>query len=321
MKFTSIGVAATLLAATMATGSATANDTVLGATPTGILVWIADELGYFDDIEGGVEVREFESGTHSAAALAAGEIQFSTSSEFAFGSYYLQDRDLRVVAALSASRTCRLFARADSGIQTIADLSGMRVGVTYRSIGQYFLGQALVLSQVDPATVEIVDLSPSELVSAIDEGTIDAAITWEPSVYRAQIALGDEYVDVPGNDGRFYYFLLVGRVDWLSANLDVSTEIVAALKRAEEFAIDNPDAARDIYQARFGLDDDYMRHLWPQHTLRVSLPQDLLFVIEEGINWRMIEGLTDIGEVPNVIEAIFIAPLEAVSAADVGIIR
>ena len=324
MKFHIGRIIATHLAVLCAlSGGARAelDPTVIGATKTGILVWIADDLGYFDDVPGGAVVRGYDSGTDTAAALLSGEIDLATSSEFAFGSFAMANPTVRAIAAISASRTCLLFARADSGIAQVVDLRGRRVGVTFRSIGQYFLGQSLALSGVGMEEVELVDLGPSEISEAIAEGRIDAAITWEPFVYEAQVALDGNFRLLDDDPGRHYYFMLISQAPWLDANPEAADAVVRALKRAESFAAEHPADAQAIIQRRLDLNAAYVAHLWPQHTLRVSLPQDLLFVVEEGIRWRMEENLLDADAIPDTLRLIDLSPLDRVSPADVGIIR
>ncbi len=66
--------------------------------------------------------------------------------------------------------------------------------------------------------VELVDLRPPAIVESMVEGTIDAAITWEPSVYLAEKALGENFIHLPDKDSYYYHFIVVGKRDWLYAN-------------------------------------------------------------------------------------------------------
>lgn len=295
--------------------------TILGATKTAILVWIAVDMGYFNEVPGGIEVKGYQSGTQTARDLQDGKIHLATSSEFAFGSNVLASPDLRVVATLSTTRTCRLFARSDRGIADVADLRGKRIGLTKKSIGQYFLGQALALAGIQQSDVELVDMKPIEIAAALADGRIDAGITWEPYVYLARKDTGGVFRLLERDDSRYYYFLLISNEEWLSKHPDVAAGIVRGLKSAERFAKDEPQEAMALIQRRFELEAEYVAQLWPQHTLRVGLPQDLLFVLEEGIQWRIDENLTAVAEVPDVMTLIGFDALEAVSPRDIGIFR
>lgn len=316
---TPAAIAALIIAMTCYSNDAVA--TVIAATKTAILVWIAEDQGYFDAIPGGVRVESYDSGTMAARDLTSGKVDLATSSEFAFGSNVVNHPELRVLAAISASRTCHLFTRAESGIESISDLRNRRIGITRKSIGQYFLGQLLTLEGIRTDDVEMINLRPAEIAEGVASGTIDAGMTWEPYVYEAKKKVGDAFRLIRGDDERYYYFLLTSTSPWLAANPETAAGIVQALHRAERFAAANPEEAKAIITRNFVLEPAYVEQLWPQHTLKVTLPQDLLFVIEEGIRWRMEEGLATLSDIPDILRYIYLSALESVSAGDVGIIR
>ncbi len=317
----SLLVALTFLVA-VGCSSAVVAKTVIGATKTGILIWIAEAQGYFDSVPGGVDIRLYQSGSRATKDLIDGKINLATGSDFAFGSNAMTHGDLRIAGAISSSRTCQLFARSDRGIASVADLAGKRVAVTKKSIGQYFLGQILTLAGIERNVVELVHMSPKDIVKAISSGEVDAGITWEPYVFEAKRNLGDKFATLrEERDGRPYYFLLTSQAAWLERHGDAARAVVGALKMAEEFASREPDAAKAIIRERFDLKADYLDNLWPQHTLKVHLPQNLLFVVEEGLRWRQEEGLSKISDIPDVAAWVYMPALEAVSPQDVRIIR
>ena len=108
---------------------------VIGATQTGILVWIADARGLFEEEGLDVEVRKYQSGSFAADSVISGEVNLSTTSDSAFVSRSMNHADLRIVATMSASETARLVGRRDHGVITPGDLVGKRIGVTRTSTG------------------------------------------------------------------------------------------------------------------------------------------------------------------------------------------
>ena len=222
---------------------------------------------------------------------------------------------------LSTVETSRLLARGDRGIALAEDLVGKRIGVTLGSTGEFFLGRYLAINGMSLSAVETVDLKPAEIAAALTSGDIDAGLTWEPFAHQAETALGDNVLELPDQEGLFYYFMLVSSADWIDDNLDRVKAIMRALVRAEQLVIEQDGHARRLIGDRFGFDEAYVDHLWPLHNLRVSLPQDLLFLMEEQAEWRIRAGLTDRESVPNYLDLIEGGPMRATKPSAVGIVQ
>jgi len=257
----------------------------------------------------------------ASRALIKGDVDLATGSDFAFVSNVLKTPDLRILSTLSASRTTKLFARRSSGITAAQHLYGKRVAVTRSGIGEYFLGHYLTIQGVPSGSVSLVDLAPHEIVDEIVAGNVDAAITWEPFVFEALTELGDDFVELPEQQAWFYYFLLIGRDAWLEENKSHLAVLLRALLRAEGFARDAPETAKRILAGKLEIDPFLMDHLWPRHSLRAALPQDLLLILEQATIWRMARGLEPMRDVPDFLKFLMISPLNEASPLAVTIIQ
>jgi NitT/TauT family transport system substrate-binding protein len=69
---------------------------------------------------------------------------------------------------------------ARPGIDEITELRGQRVGVESGSISHYVLLRGLEQAGVSEEDVEVVNVVVGEAINAINEGTVDAAVVWEP---------------------------------------------------------------------------------------------------------------------------------------------
>ncbi len=69
---------------------------------------------------------------------------------------------------------------ARPGIEEISDLRGQRVGVESGSISHYVLLRALEQADISEDEVDVVNVVVGEASAAIDDGTVDAAVVWEP---------------------------------------------------------------------------------------------------------------------------------------------
>lgn len=303
-------------------GPLLADDTIkLAAVRTAMLVWLADENGFFEDEGIDVEIQTFPSGFAASRALLDGSADLSTTSESAFVGRSFEHPDLRVLASISASESARLVGRRDRGIVVPEDLIGKRIGVSKGTTGEFLLGRYLTLNRLSLDAVEIEDLQAPDIASALAAGDIDAGLTWEPHIFRAETELGENAVTLPGQDGQHFYFLLLSKADWIGRNPDAATKVLRAIFRAEQFVIDNEDAAKALVGARLEFSEDYVDHLWPLHSLHVGLPQDLLFKLEETARWRMRKGMTQNGTMPNYVDFMETRFMQEINPLTVGIVR
>lgn len=286
-------------------GLAQAEGTVrIGATATGLLVWLAKELGYLKEAGDNIALTRYSSGTITASDLLAGKLDLATSSEFAFVTDAFKRPDLRILCAISASRTTDFIARKDRQLNGYGDLTGKRIGITKGSIGEYFLGRTLLLNGIDRSSLNIVSLTPPEIVTALDHGSIDAGLTWEPFSYEAVQKLKDNHVVLPGQGGQDFYFLFYTTAAWLEKNKDEARRLVDALARAAEYARSKPAEAKRKLAASLDLDPVFLDYVWPKHTLELTLSQDLLRIMEDEAAWRLSEKLSDADSIPNYLDMI-----------------
>lgn len=75
-----------------------------------------------------------------------------------------------------------LVAKNGAGISKISDLKGKRIATTSASTSHYSLLSALQLNGLTAADVQIVDLTPPDILAAWQRGDIDAAYTWDPGL-------------------------------------------------------------------------------------------------------------------------------------------
>ena len=78
-----------------------------------------------------------------------------------------------------------MVVRTSKNITSFKDLSGKTVAAPFGSTTHYLLLQALKNEGVDPASMKILDLAPSDIAAAWARGDIDAAWFWEPNLDKA----------------------------------------------------------------------------------------------------------------------------------------
>ena len=70
----------------------------------------------------------------------------------------------------------RVVARKDHGIEQLSDLSGKRIGVARGSQTEFCLARLLTLNSIPSQDVQMLDLIPSQQITSLENGEIDAAI-------------------------------------------------------------------------------------------------------------------------------------------------
>jgi NitT/TauT family transport system substrate-binding protein len=167
----------------------------------------------------------------------------------------------------------------------------------------------------------MIDLRPEDIAEELAKGGIDAGLTWEPYVRKAELALKGNLVTLPEQFDQIYYFMLVSTQGWLDANPADIRSILKAIIQAENYAAEHPSAAKELIRKRFDMSADHVDYLWPLHNLHVSLPQGLLFVLEQQAEWHVHRKLTNALTIPNYLGFVATDPLRDLRGSSVGIVK
>jgi NitT/TauT family transport system substrate-binding protein len=282
---------------------------------------IAQDRGYFRENNLDVRLKEYSSGPPAVAAMLAGEIDTATAADFVGVSNSFKNEDLRILATQLRADSFFLVVRADHNIAAPNDLKGKKIGVTNKTAGEFYLGQFLVLNQLDNKDVNISYHTPDEMVNKLISGTLDAIVTFDPHVNRAQTSLGDKAsVWSPQGDQKLST-LLYGTGKLVKKRPEAVKRYLQAIVQAETFAQNNDTAAQKIVARYLGYDDAYMQTLWSRLAIDVSLGQDLLISMEDQARWAIDNNIVSNSNVPDYFRLVYFDGLEAVKPDGITIIR
>ncbi|MEE9283224.1 MAG: NrtA/SsuA/CpmA family ABC transporter substrate-binding protein, partial [Nitrososphaerales archaeon] len=203
--------------------------TVANTQEYSTLIWIAEEQGYFTTNGLDITFIDYQAGKLAADALLAGEADISISAEFVLVSYSFDNTDLRTLGTVDTVENLELVARKDTGIADPGDLKGKTIGITRKSVGEFFLGRFLIFHGLSIADVEVVDLTPKEMVAAISNGDIDAGLVWQPSVFTMKNALGDNAISWSGQSGERYNMILIARETFIRDNTEAIDRFIKSI--------------------------------------------------------------------------------------------
>jgi NitT/TauT family transport system substrate-binding protein len=171
---------------------------------------------------------------------------------------------IRTVAAIYRAFPSVVFAKASSGIETPADLEGVKLGIPGRFGSSWIMLQALLGSaDLTPDDLEIVEYPDFGQGAAVQQGAVDAAtgfsnnepIQLERAGEEVVLLRVDDIVPLPGPG------LIVGTAT-LEAKREAVQAFVAATLEAMRRIADDPDAGVDASVAAvpdLGQDRDLQR--------------------------------------------------------------
>jgi taurine transport system substrate-binding protein len=204
-----------------------------------------------------IKWTKFDSGADVNTAFIAKELDFGAlgSSPVARGLSAPLNIPYKVAFVLDvAGDNEALVVRNGSGINTIADLKGKRVGTPFASTAHYSLLAALAQNNLSASDVQLVDLQPQAILAAWDRGDIDAAYTWLPTLDDLRKTGKDLITSRQlAKDGKPTLDLAAVSDDFAQAHPDVVNTWRQQEARALTTIKDDPDAAAKAIAAEIGL--------------------------------------------------------------------
>ncbi len=134
-----------------------------------------------------VTYRKLGGGADVIRALASGSIQLGEAGSSPIAAGLSQGVDISLFWILDNINDAEaLVARDGSGVKTIAELKGKKIGLPFVSTSHFHTLVALQDAGVDPSTVKILNLRPPEVAAAWERGDIDATYIWDPVLSKVK---------------------------------------------------------------------------------------------------------------------------------------
>ncbi len=182
-----------------------------------------------------------------------------------------------------------IVARRDSGINTITDLRGKRIGYFKGSSAHYGIMMALRQSGIRLDQVTLLDMPPEEQLAALENKDIDAAVTWEPWIQKMLHVANAKLITTEGDLGIYTNVVgITARRDWLRDNREAAVGLLRALLMAYDILQKDPDIGINALAKDMGIKAAWARKIfqdgpppsiywWTDHGYRYSLVEDAGF--------------------------------------------
>jgi NitT/TauT family transport system substrate-binding protein len=232
----------------------------LGATPvTFQLNWVAGgpnagfaaavAEGYYKDAGLDVTLVQGNGSGNTAQLVASGRAQIAYADAVAVSQLIAKGAPMKIVSTIYQSNPNEVSALKKTGIKSIKDLAGRKVGVPSGSSQTTMLPLFLKANNLKETDLTLMNMPPTAMVPSLLQGQVDA-ILGSIDAYQIQLEAQGATLD----NFRFADYgvptvstsIFVNET-YLKENADVVRKFIAASLKGWSFALDNPEkAVKDV---------------------------------------------------------------------------
>lgn len=264
--------------------------------------FVAQNYGYFEDFGLDISTKRNASGRHSLRDLLQRKVEIAHVAETPIvysllDTTYYQNLDsppFQIFAEMiSATEIQHIMARRDHGIASPKDLIGKKVAVYNGTQLEFFLDSFLLEHQIDPDSLQIINMKPAKQVRALSKGNIDAAVVWEP--YATKISQQLE------KNGTILNTKLTYSTLWMTTALNkyanehaqVLTQYLKALQKAQDFIKNNPDKTQKLLANQISVPINAIEATWDDIDFELLLSERMITLLNDQARWLQRKGLAD----------------------------
>ncbi len=212
--------------------------------------YVAEQNGYFADEGIQVTLVPVKSPTERDALMQAGEVDGMLTDLPGVGVF---NRDKPQVKIISMARKAypnaplfRLLAAPGSGIETVADLAGVPIGISQNTVIEYITDRMLVGSGLSADQIAVQEITAIPVrFEQLMAGQVQAATLPDPLAQGA-VAAGAKLIVDDSQFTEFSHSVLVFGVETIQSKPNTLKKFLRAWNRAVAELNANPDAYRDL---------------------------------------------------------------------------
>lgn len=207
----------------------------------------------FDKAGMQVEFIAFPAGPAMLPAFAAGELDLGWMGEFPIVTGYANGMSIEMILIDRINLTnVRVVVNPKSGIKTLGELKGKRIGVSIGSTSHQQANLALKKGGLTQQDVTFVNLAPGNMPAAYEAGQVDAVVTWEPNISAVERA-GGVAIATTKSLGDITGIFLGARSEFTQQHPEEVQKVLAVWEQTLKDATEKPDDVRQYEAKRLNL--------------------------------------------------------------------
>lgn len=266
-------LAVTACSGSSSTGSSSSLTVGFVVDPSWAQVPVAEAEGYFKAEGVKVKVVDFSTGVQALQALAAGQVDITTSADVPVAASLVSAKNIDIVGDGSRWRGSVIVARKQAGISIAADLAGKKIGTPLGTSAAYFCSSFLTRAGVKADTVQA---DPSAMLTAMQRGDVDAVSIFQPYQQQILSKLGSDAVVLKPAAGTYVQqSLYLASRSAVKSKADAMTAFMVALQRASTDLKNETSGAVDAVASATQLSANLVKTILPEFDYTLELPADL----------------------------------------------
>ena len=189
-----------------------------------------------------IEFVKFTSGTEVINAMASGSVDISLNGSSPTAAGYSRGVDLQVIYIYDNINNAEALV-VDDSVTAPQDLKGKTIAVPFGSTTHFHMMFALEQFNISPKDLDVLDMSPPDMVAAWERGDINGGFVWDPALGRMKekgrvlLTSGDL-----SNWGKATFDAMVARKGFTDENPEFTCQWVKMVSSADADYRGNPGA-------------------------------------------------------------------------------